>query len=323
MFNSETILLSPPCKSITIENHVIGYKKEGESTVVFLKQDDKVILSMVIDSYQTSINETINLLESNSVKYIDYLVWTHPHRDHSEGIDLLLKKFCNKNSKVIIPNIDTGSFEDIPDNCAEKYNFFSKINLRGANKNGKIIYGEFNNFIKKYNFIWNNDSFDLTICCLTPTSKMLANNKFNKSNNINDYSVSVVINFNGKIFVYGADIENKAIHSLKEEQVYLDNIVFVKAPHHGSNSTSEIFDVIEISENTICAITNYLNGNIILPENDMIDQYNTRSNEVYLFNKNIDEEYGIVSSYFDMHDINKIIYDVKSTGIAYNYCNEK
>lgn len=324
MLNSETILVSPLCKNITLENHVIGYKEEGESTVVFLKQDDSVILSMVIDSYQNTANETIELLKNNSVNKIDYLVWTHPHKDHSEGIEILLTEFCNNNTKVIIPNIDTSNFGDIPDNCKDKYTNFSKINQNGKRKYGELIFGEYNKVIKNYNFTWNGEKIDFRICCLSPTSKLLSNAKFNKYSSINDYSVALVIIFNSLVFVYGADIENKAINSLLQNDVFLDNVVFIKAPHHGSHSTSNFFDIVNIKEDTVCTITNYINGDIVLPEKNILDEYDARSKEVYLFNNDIESEgFGIVSSSFSLYDIKNMIYDVNTSGLAYRYCNEK
>ncbi len=136
MFNSETIIISPVSKKIVLENYVIGYKKEGESIVVLFKQDDDVIFSMVIDSYERSANETIKILEKNKVKTLDFLVWTHPHKDHSVGIKRILDLFCNINSKIIFPNIDQSIVDKIPENCKEDYDFFSKININGKSKNG-------------------------------------------------------------------------------------------------------------------------------------------------------------------------------------------
>ena len=107
MFNAETILLPTNGNNLSLENHVIGYQVQGESTVVLLKKGDNVVFSMVIDSYQQSINATIDILKSNNINSLDFLVWTHPHEDHSEGIEILLEEYCNKNTKVIIPNIDS------------------------------------------------------------------------------------------------------------------------------------------------------------------------------------------------------------------------
>lgn len=319
MLNSETIIVSPSCKKLTLENYVVGYKKEGESIVVLFKQDNDIFFSIVIDSYEKNENETIKILNENGVKCIDYLIWTHPHKDHSIGIKGILNSYCNKNSKVIFPNIDQTIIKDVPENCREDYDFFSKININGRNKNGEIIYGEFNTTIKKYNLLWKGDNINLEICCLTPNSKVLANNKFTTNTNINDFSVSIVIMFNGNVFVYGADMEDKSIVSLLNDKVILDNVAFIKAPHHGSHSTKKIFDLVNINENTVCAITNYQNGDIILPEQDILEEYNEQSNEIYLFNKNDELECGVLKSNFSMEDVNEIFYENMTYGLAYHF----
>ena len=106
--------------------------------------------------------------------------------------------------------------------------------------------------------------------------------------------------------------------------MFLDNVVFIKAPHHGSHSTSNFFDIVNIKENTVCTITNYINGDIVLPEKNILDEYDARSKEVYLFNNDIEsDEFGIVSSSFSLYDIKNMIYDVNTSGLAYGYCNEK
>lgn len=68
MLNSETIIVSPSCKKLALENYVVGYKKEGESIVVLFKQDNDILFSIVIDSYEKNENETIKILKERKVE---------------------------------------------------------------------------------------------------------------------------------------------------------------------------------------------------------------------------------------------------------------
>ncbi len=69
---------------------------------------------------------------------------------------------------------------------------------------------------------------------------------FTSTTNINDYSLSILIEFNNVVFIYGGDIENKTINYLIQEGLQIDNVGFLKAPHHGSNSTNSIFKLVNI-----------------------------------------------------------------------------
>lgn len=79
--------------SLFFEVYLIGYNSQGESILFFLRTDEGVIYSGVVDCYTyKSINKTIDLLKKENIEKIDFLCWTHPHDDHSLGIDKLLGK---------------------------------------------------------------------------------------------------------------------------------------------------------------------------------------------------------------------------------------
>ena len=62
--------------SLEIEVYVIGYKTMGESIILFIKLDSKIVFSVVIDSYKyNGVNKTIELLKENNVDRIEYLCW--------------------------------------------------------------------------------------------------------------------------------------------------------------------------------------------------------------------------------------------------------
>ena len=88
--------------SLFFEVYLIGYNSQGESILFFLRTDEGVIYSGVVDCYTyKSINKTIDLLKKENIEKIDFLCWTHPHDDHSLGITLqcLFKKSLSKNKR--------------------------------------------------------------------------------------------------------------------------------------------------------------------------------------------------------------------------------
>lgn len=96
-------------EELVIEINVIGYKTEGESSVVFIKYDSGIAFSIVVDCfcYQNK-NKTIEILRNNNVKSIDYLCWSHPDNDHSQGMCDIYDEFVNENTIVNIPeNVDS------------------------------------------------------------------------------------------------------------------------------------------------------------------------------------------------------------------------
>lgn len=57
-----------------METNIIGYKKQGESILFFIKADGKICYSGLIDCYSTSnLNIVDKLLKENEVKCLDFI----------------------------------------------------------------------------------------------------------------------------------------------------------------------------------------------------------------------------------------------------------
>ena len=79
-------------KNLQYVIYTIGYHKEGESVLVFIKTDDVIVFTVVIDSYEEGeINITCELLARENLNHIDMVCWSHPDKDHSLGISKYLK----------------------------------------------------------------------------------------------------------------------------------------------------------------------------------------------------------------------------------------
>lgn len=80
--------------SLVLEIHTIGFPIEGESIVVFLKDGDKVIFTLVTDCYRTENRDEIaQVFAEKENPPIDVFVWTHPDEDHSVGIETMLEAY--------------------------------------------------------------------------------------------------------------------------------------------------------------------------------------------------------------------------------------
>ena len=87
---------------------MVGYKNIGESIVVLFRDKtddgDKVIMSMVIDNYETKELKLVHeVLKKHNVKNLDFVCWTHPHCDHSPGIDELIRRVFHDDIVIFTP----------------------------------------------------------------------------------------------------------------------------------------------------------------------------------------------------------------------------
>jgi ribonuclease BN (tRNA processing enzyme) len=91
-------------ENLIFEVHVIGYEKLGESIVLFLKADDKIVFSGMIDCYeQGSINKSVEVLKEANCIRLDFVCLTHPHKDHVKGFQFVLDNYCDKDTVFRIP----------------------------------------------------------------------------------------------------------------------------------------------------------------------------------------------------------------------------
>ena len=79
-------------ENLVLSIYLVGYKNIGESIVVLFhdagKEEKEPVFSFVVDSYKKDdLFLTKKILDDNEVKGLDIVCWTHPHRDHTPGID--------------------------------------------------------------------------------------------------------------------------------------------------------------------------------------------------------------------------------------------
>ena len=236
--------------NLIVSLFVVGYKNIGESIIVLFRDknndEEKVIMSMVIDSYETKQLKLVQtVLKKYNVQKLDFVCWTHPHCDHSPGIDELIEKMFHDDitifsPKFYYPNLTSDLLEGESERVID---IFSNIwKLVGEHKNIKEIWwtisasGDYSTNIYPICIYADDDveSKELIFRFLTPiacrTDKFAINGEqFSKPNEL---SVSFVMSLDDYDFYFGGDTENEHVKAIDDEVV--KNMRWIKVPHHCS-----------------------------------------------------------------------------------------
>lgn len=212
-------------ENLIVSIFVIGYKNIGESIVVLFRDvydgNDIVIMSMVIDSYE---KEGLNLIRKILSKYdvdkLDLVCWTHPHYDHSPGIDTLIRDMFHDDIVIFSPKFYYGNLmpdmlksecAKTPDifnniwNLIEKHPNFSQI-WRTISANGDATHQYPMQLLTKDGTCQK----DVTLYFLTPLGSKtdIYATKGKEFSKPNELSVSFILSIDGYDFFFGGDTEN-------------------------------------------------------------------------------------------------------------------
>lgn len=294
---------------LSIRLYLIGYKNIGESIIFFICEDERIVYSGVVDSYEIDENKTIKILEDNNVEYLDFICWTHPDEDHSLGIDTLLERYTNSNTKVIIPENISGEECSYNDRIRDTFNIIDD-NLKSRKKNKFIVKSASDTKTLEL-FDFDRGALgkeEFKIVSIAPNSTILRRDEFNQSFKKNDYSVALVITLGYFTILLSGDIENKTIDKL--EWFSIPEIIdYIKTPHHTSKSSDKLIENIKDLSCEIACTTVYKNGTTNLPDNKIIELYKRKARSFYCVGKkekDDDENYGIILVECDI--LNKMLY---------------
>ena len=104
-------------KDLFLNLYLIGYENEGESIIISVTSSNpekRLFYIGIVDSYKSGdINLTKEVLEHIFERYelkkekrkINFLCWTHPHDDHTKGMDDIIKQYCNNKTLIALPCI--------------------------------------------------------------------------------------------------------------------------------------------------------------------------------------------------------------------------
>lgn len=248
----------------------IGYEKQGESIVLLLidNKKDKVLYSMVIDSYKRhNQNRTLEILQENNVTSLDILCWTHPDSDHSRGLTEILDNYCNSSTRIITPICfwsEDYSVKAFNPNRREKDFILEvkKLNKDRKCKHHKVAVAR-NGYACPEDFIIDSpvEEIRCKLIILSPFDEELSatidsyleDPDRNPAPKRNQTSVSIVFEVGPYRMLFAADTPNAEIEMMNKEQI--DRPIFIKIPHHGSDSSQRLLDYIFPNSNTLACTT--------------------------------------------------------------------
>ena len=322
-------------KNLIISIFVIGYRNIGESIVVLFRDiyDDteKIVMSMVIDSYEKDdFNIIRKVLSKHQVNKLDFVCWTHPHCDHSPGIDSLIKDMFHENMVIFSPKFYYGNltpdllksessktpeiFENIWNQVKDHPNL-SEI-WRTISANGDATHPYQLQLLAEDGVARK----DVCFYFLTPIGSRtdIFATKGKQFGKPNELSVSFILSIDGYDFFFGGDTENEHAAGINKEIVR--GMRWIKIPHHCSLGAKIIAERIG-PQLDFAASTVYKASD--LPKKDVQNIY-AKAGSLYMTQLEENDEYKLLYEYgiiqFDYHfsDAETVV-DISTYGNAGQY----
>lgn len=316
-------------KNLDFEINLIGYKNKGESIVFFLKVDGKAVYTGLVDCYEEeSENAALRLLEKEGVSVFDFVCWTHPHDDHTLGLDKILQGYCNENTFFWMPPITTTDLENYCQSAQKTYgNIFKIVESRKRNKINIYTvcnYQKLEKLVCSGNCSTNSHIFE--IWSFAPDSSSLLKNQIRGNTDMgNLYSIGLIVNIGHFYIVLAGDVEDCTLKSIPELNFDLkDRVDYVKIPHHASKSASFLvdrFNDMGVSAPSVATTTLFRVNK--LPDKEVLKKYFLWGKDIEIYStgniNNPDEDksgVGIVRTTFDILNKKEIPIETQIDGNA-------
>lgn len=312
---------------LNIKIFLIGYSHYGESILILLFDGTSPFYSILIDCYQCMteqgkfLNKSIEILQSFNISRLDVICWSHPHEDHSKGLIDIVNSFCDNTTKIIFPQFildnsaDIIKLRDIGVKTVEAFLNYSKddgyeVSTIGVVKGQSVPIDHFR-LEDKYN---QDIKRKVYVSALTPISSLLLPfEKSSKEPNVNDLSISLVVNIDDFCMYFGGDTTNNHIENCDKE--ILSSCTFVKIPHHTSKTAEKLIDYLPTHINAACTTVYHSS----LPNDKVVNRYKVICDEVYCTgdkNKEQMNQFGIIEYDYDFFSSNEINGEVHEYGNA-------
>lgn len=299
-------------RKLEFEINLIGYKHKGESIIFFLRTDGKIVYSGIVDCYEDEAkNEAIELLKKENISYVNFICWTHPHDDHSVGLEKILSDYCNEQTSCWIPPFVS---KDIKDCSSTAKNIYKKIfEILESKKRKKMVIREASDSktLEKFKCIGNCsiNPYSFEIKSFAPDTNILQKFKIQERFKMeNEYSVGLIINIGHFIIILGGDVENRTINSIPDYNLYVEELDYLKIPHHSSESAMNLVDRFKhlgISSPSVATTTVYRSNG--LPKETVLKKYIRWGNNMEIYStgdvcdeKNDEDRIGIIRTSFDI-----------------------
>lgn len=324
------LLIEAVLDRVHVRIFTMGGDGIGESFLIIFQQDEKVLYSILIDSFSTKIKGKDVILpqcfiDHYNIQKLDCIIWSHPHDDHSEGLDAIIEKYYGKNTIGFIPQYVYGNKRDIlpiSSTCVKVRKRFGKKFRKNsliavdcaAGESRLLIEGE----IKDMN---REESKRFTLHFLTPigyllNQRMSDDNPYSQSQ-LNQLSISMVLTIDGYRFYFGGDTPGTKIKQSDVQMIKSSR--WTTIPHHGSDTGKDLRMILR--RDIDCAsCTTYLSRS--LPSTDVLNLYiNPEGCRVHVTQKDKQSmyTYGVIEYNYDFNAIPNAKLTIKKYGNAYEY----
>ena len=322
-------------KTLSFEINVIGYKDRGESIVFFLKADDKTIYAGLVDCYEDeSKNAALALLKDEKVKYFNFVCWTHPHDDHTLGMDKVINDFCNEETLFWIPPFILSDITASSLTAQKVYKTLFK-NLKSRKRiKMKIREASDAKILEKFECSGNVsiNPYTFEIRSFAPDTTLLGQLKVEERLKMgNMYSIGLIINIGHFHVVLAGDVENRTIKSIPDFNFDIkEQVDYVKIPHHASRTADYLinkFNQLGLASPAAAVTTVYRIHD--LPDKEVLKKYIMWGNNVKVYStgdienpENDIEKNGIIRTSFDILEQKEIPIETRLLGNAV-YVNDR
>ena len=261
--------------------YLVGYPEMGESIIVIMKDMATGVIhhSCAIDCYKTTLNKTQQILSSHGITSLDFLCWTHTDKDHSIGLEDIIKSNCTDKTCFVLPEGLTGSDDDFVKYDADTLACFNLINPFNVNSNYRVFSASASsdgyNFLQGWEFEDNaGQQFNYNIFALSPNSSLLRRRVSGGIKKKNDLSIALIFKIGELSLFMTSDIENQTLRLINKDLIA--DVDYLKTPHHTSTSSDyllEIFEEINTSSRKIPFTCSTVFKQHDLPDTSLMNNY--------------------------------------------------
>lgn len=293
--------------SLEFEVNVIGYLSEGESILFFIKNDDKVSYAGLVDCYLNNNADAIReIMKREDVDKLDFVCWTHPHDDHTKGLDGIIDEFCNASTIFWATDIIPEDYSLYSEESRTVYTKLKELHLSKQSTKMKIKYAK-NATIMERLIVSGLQNYMFEIRSFAPNSTTLAERQIrNQEEAGNIYSIGLVINIGHFYIMLAGDVENQTFMTVEDGDIEFP-LDYIKIPHHGSPSASLLVDRmrnLNMRSPSVATTTLYRKGRI--PKQEILEKYRIWGTETICATGNVDDKkkdknaYGVITTTFDV-----------------------
>lgn len=318
-------------ETLIVEIYTIGYEPEGEGIIIKILVDKQTIFCAAIDCYEIDDeNKSLEILKQ--VSKIDLICLTHPDTDHCKGLEKVLQ-MSDEKTKILYPiNVldKNQRYSKSVESVLKEIAYYINMNKNNKKKPKIIACCENMNIEDSIRFkdAKTGYSYPLEINTYSPVTEVIERKSANRYLELgqgrldnNQYSIMASIVIGNFKMLFCGDIEDNTIEivnsKIKQNNIkfFLGGIHYLKIPHHCSNSSTKMFELLSDIHTISNSITTvYRKRN--LPDKEILEKYRKISDDIYCTSdverKNNKEKYGIVK--FTVNILEKTI----KTEMMYN-----